>query len=73
MFYTSNERDYYFLSNCVFISENKHDSKKKYRELYFFYLNFSIVHISTNIGSLNFFVDLGNIHVEGTVSQNLIS
>ena len=71
MYYTSNERDYSSLSNGIFISENKHESKKTYTEMYFFDLNFSIVHISTNNvnGSLKFGIHVSNIHVEGTVSQ----
>ena len=46
-------------------------AKEIYREMYFFDWNFSIVHISTNnvIESLKFCIHLGNIHVEGTVSQ----
>ena len=42
-----------------------------YTEMYFFYLNFSIVHISTNnvIGGLKFYIHVGDIHVEGTLSQ----
>ena len=71
MYYTSNDRDYSALSTGIFISENKHESKNMYREMYFFYLNFSIVHISTNnvIGSLTFCLHISNIHVERTVSQ----
>ena len=48
MYYTSNERDYYSLSTVIFISENKHESKQIYREMYFFDLSFSVVHISSN-------------------------
>ena len=35
--------------------------------MYFFYLNFSIIHISTNnvIGGLTFCIHVGNINVEG--------
>ena len=71
MYYTSNDRDYPALSTGIFMSENKHESKNMYREMYFLYLNFPIVHISTNnvIGSLKFCIHEGNIHVEGSVSQ----
>ena len=71
MYYASNERKYSSLSTDIFISENKHKSKKMYTEMYSFYLNFSIVHISTNnvIGGLKFYIHVGDIHVEGTVSQ----
>ena len=71
MFYTSNERDYWSLSVDIFDSENKHKSKKKCKERYFFDFYFSIVHISSNnvVGSLEFCMHVGNIHVEGTVSQ----
>ena len=48
MYYTSNDRDYSALSTCIFISENKHESKNMYMKMYFFVLNFSFVHISTN-------------------------
>ena len=50
----------------IFDSENKHKSKR-----YFFYFYFSIVHISSNnvLGSLKLYMHVGNIHVEGTVSQ----
>ena len=30
MYYTSNERDYTSLSTGIFVSENKHESKKIY-------------------------------------------
>ena len=45
--------------------------KKEYKEMIFFYLNLSIVHISTNnvIAGLKFCIHVGNIHVEGTVSK----
>ena len=71
MYYTSNERDYSSLSNGIFISENKHESKNKYTEMYFFYLNLSIVRISTNNvnGSLKFGIHVTNVHVEGIMSQ----
>ena len=41
--------------------------------MYFFDLNCLIVHISTNnvIVGLKFCIHVGNIHVEGTVSQIL--
>ena len=71
MYYTSNEREYCSLFTDIFISENKHESKKKYTEMYFVYLNCSIVHISRNsvIGGLKCCIHVGNIHVEGTVPQ----
>ena len=73
MYYTSNERDYYSLSTGIFFSENKHESKKRYREMYFLDLIFLIVHISTHniIVGLKFCIHVGNIHVERTVSQIL--
>ena len=39
--------------------------------MYFFYLNFSIIHISTNnvIGGLTLCIHVGNIKVEGNVPQ----
>ena len=40
MYYTSNERDYSSLPNGIFISENKHESKNTYTEMYFFDLIF---------------------------------
>ena len=49
MYHTSNERDYYSLSTGIFFSENKHESKKRYREMYFLDLKFLIVHISTHV------------------------
>ena len=71
MYHTSKEREYSSLSNGIFISENEHESKKKYTEMYFFYFNFLIIHYSTNnvIGSLKFCIHEVDIHVEGTVSQ----
>ena len=71
MFYTSNERDSFSLYADIFDSEKKHKSKKIYMERYFFYFYFLIVHISSNnvIGSLKLCMHVGNIHVEGTVSQ----
>ena len=71
MFYTSNERDYCSLSVDIFDSENKYKSKKICKERYFFYFYFSIVHISSNnvLGSLEFCMHVGNIHVEETLSQ----
>ena len=71
MYYTSNERDYSSLSNGIFISENKHESKNKYTEMYFFDLNLSIVRISTNNvnGSLKFGIHVTNVNVEGIMSQ----
>ena len=36
MYYTSNARDYSALSTGICISENKHESKKMYREMYSF-------------------------------------
>ena len=71
MYYTSNERYNSSLSTGIFISENKHESKKIYMKMYSFDRNFSIVHIITNnaIGSFKFCLYVGNIHVEGTVSQ----
>ena len=75
MYYTSNDRDYSALSTCIFISENKHESKNIYRKMYFFVLNFSFVHISTNnvIESQTFCIHVGNIHVEGTGFQIFFS
>ena len=35
MYYTSNDRDYSALSTGIFISENKHESKNMYREMFF--------------------------------------
>ena len=71
MYHTLNGREYSSLSIDIFISENENESKKKYTEMYFFHLHFSIVHISTNnvIGGLKFCIHVVNIHVEGTVSQ----
>ena len=70
MYYASNERNISSLSTGIFIPEDKHESKNIYTKMFFFYLNFSIVHISTNhaIGSLKLCLYVGNIHVEGTVS-----
>ena len=75
MYYTSNERDYFTLSTGIHNSEDRHESRKMYTEIYFFYLNFSVVHISTNNvpGSLKFCIQVGNMHVEGTVSQIFFS
>ena len=71
MYYTSNERDFFSLSPDIFNSENKHKCKSEYTEMYFFYFYFSVVHISSNnvLDSLKLCMHVGNIHVEGTVSQ----
>ena len=70
MYYTSNEKDYFPLSADIFNSENKHKCKSKYTEMYLFDFYFSIVHMSSNnvLDSL-ICMHVGNIHVEGTVSQ----
>ena len=75
MFYTSNERDSFSLYADIFDSDKKHKSKQIYMERYFLDFYFSIVHISSNnvIGSLKCCMHVGNIHVEGTVSQIVCS
>ena len=69
MYYTSNERGYFTLSTGILHSENKHESKKRYTEMCFFDLNFSVFHISTNnvLGNLKLCIHVGNMHVKGTV------
>ena len=72
MYYASNERDYFALSAGIVHFEKKHKSEKKYTEMYFSDPFFpSIIHISTNnvIGSVKCCTHVGNIHIEGTVSQ----
>ena len=71
MLYTSIERDSSSLSIHVFFFENKCENSKWYMRTIFFYFYFSNVHISTNyaLDGLRFCMHVGNIHVEGTVSQ----
>ena len=71
MYYTSNGRNYFSLSADIFNSENKHKCKSKYAKMYLFDTYFSIFHISSDnvLASLKFCRHVGNIGVEGTVSQ----
>ena len=75
MHYKSNERNYLPLSAGIHHSEDKHENKEMYKEMYFLNFKFSIVHVSTNniIRILKFCMHVCNIDVEGTVSQILIS
>ena len=74
MHHTSNESYYFCLSTDAFISETRHEIENcMQRGIYFPYF-FSTVHISANnIPSILRFCDpVGNVHIEGTVSQNFV-
>ena len=60
-----------FLCMLIYLILRKNTRAKKYKWKCFFFLLFLIVHISSNnvIGSLTLCIHVGNIHVEGTVSQ----
>ena len=72
---TSNERAYFSLSIDISIFEKKYGGRKIEYKKVFFLLLFLIVHISTNfiLDGLKFWMDVPNIHVEGTVSQIFVS
>ena len=62
------------LSNDTFDSEDIYKCEKIYTKKVFFDKYFSIVHSSFNflLTNPNFFVDIGDIYTEGTVSQNVV-
>ena len=74
MCYTSNERHCFTLFTDVCNSRNIYEIEEMHTQMFFFGLYFSIVHISTNIvlKDLKCRVAVGEIRIEGTVSQNLV-
>ena len=74
MCYISNEWHCFTLCMDICYSRNKYEIENLHIIMYFFGLYFLIVHISTDIVLTNLKspVVVGGIHVEGTVSQNLV-
>ena len=71
MYYTPNERGYFYLSSDIFHFEKKCGIQKLVSKNVFFCLLFLIVHISASfvIGGLKFGKLVTHIGVEGIVSQ----
>ena len=74
MCYTSNKGHCFNLCTDICHSRNIYEIRNLHVKMYLLVLYFLIVHISTNIVLKNFKcpVVVGGIHVEGTVSQNLV-